>query len=164
MGFFIGTATNKVDRKGRVSVPFSFRKAIAESGYQGFIVFPGPTRGNLEACSYERYAELMEDMDFLVPSDPRRIKLEQRLVSDAVELSLDTEGRVGLPAAMIGLCQIDDHAAFVGKAHHFEIWSPALYEAQAEKNREMVDGEDVSLPWLKRQAKLARDGGDGGGV
>lgn len=162
MGFFIGTATNKVDRKGRVSVPFSFRKAIADSMVQGFVVFPGPTRGHLEACSYERYAELMEDMDYLEPNDPRRIKLSQRLVSDAVELALDTEGRVGLPSAMLSLCNIDDRAAFVGKAQHFEVWSPDLYEAQAERNRSIDDGEDVSLPWLKRQAKLARSGGEGG--
>lgn len=161
MGFFIGAATNKVDRKGRVSVPFSFRKAIADSGVQGFVVFPSPSRKNLEACSYERYAELMEDLDFLEPSDPRRTKLSQRLVSDAHEMMLDTEGRIGLPSGFVAMCGIDNKASFVGKAHHFEIWGPDQYEGQAAKNREIEDGEDVSLPWLKAQAKLARSGEGG---
>lgn len=161
MGFFIGAATNKVDRKGRVSVPFSFRKAIADSGVQGFVIFPSPSRNNLEACSYERYAELMEDLDYLEPSDPRRTKLSQRLVSDAHELMLDTEGRIGLPADFVAMCNIDDRASFVGKAQHFEIWGPEKYEEQAQKNREIEDGEDVSLPWIRRHAKLARSGEGG---
>eukprot|EP01042_Synura_sphagnicola_P032198 gene32198-41447_t len=46
---FVSHFTNRLDAKGRVSIPASFRGVLARDGYEGLYVFPAPDPARL-AC------------------------------------------------------------------------------------------------------------------
>ena len=62
---FLSSYENKIDKKGRVSVPASFRSFLTTQGYNGFVSYPSFSNPALECCTQER----METMD----SDPLEI-------------------------------------------------------------------------------------------
>src|SRR5215470_20367067 len=62
---FLSTYVNKVDRKGRVSVPATFRAAVADQGYPGIVAFPSPRYDALEASGMKRMDEIIARMDAL---------------------------------------------------------------------------------------------------
>ena len=63
MATFIGTFENKVDKKGRVSVPATFRQALAGQGFQGIVAFPSHRADALEACGMDFIEEMKSRMD-----------------------------------------------------------------------------------------------------
>ncbi len=62
MAVFLSTYVNKVDKKGRVSVPAEFRKVL--SG-QGMVIFKSLQYPSLEACSAEHLEQLSESLEAL---------------------------------------------------------------------------------------------------
>ena len=48
---FLSSFENKIDKKGRVSVPATFRSHLNSIGYNGFISYPSFNHQALEACS-----------------------------------------------------------------------------------------------------------------
>jgi MraZ protein len=55
---FLSTFVNKVDRKGRVSVPATFRAAVADQRFPGIVVFPSFKYEALDASGINRMDEL----------------------------------------------------------------------------------------------------------
>ncbi len=53
MAVFIGTFENKVDRKGRVSVPAQFRQTLAAQSFQGIVAFRSYRADAIEACGFD---------------------------------------------------------------------------------------------------------------
>ena len=165
MTLFISTFENKVDRKGRVSVPASFRMALSEPhcilvGYlppnkalTGFdrsrldILYPQPLDGLQSDDSQPNPAEKEERIA------RERLRLQREMMGqsdDGVmdtlnantrELSFDGEGRVVLPADLMRRANIEDRAMFVGRGARFEIWNPDLYERQREAEFKVLAGE-----------------------
>ena len=133
---FLSTFVNKVDRKGRVSVPAPFRAALAGDAYQGIIACPslsdtaldGFGRAMLEELNRRRLDRTMADGDFeraLLGGD----SVVDTIMALAHELPFDGEGRIVLPAALAEAAQIADRAAFVGRGSRFQIWSPENFDA-----------------------------------
>lgn len=60
---FLGTYFNKVDRKGRVSVPAPFRQVLAADPFQGIVCFASPRAKAIQGCGLGLMAELMESVD-----------------------------------------------------------------------------------------------------
>ena len=55
---FLSSFENKIDKKGRVSVPATFRSHLNSMGYNGFISYPSFNHAALEACSQDRIEKL----------------------------------------------------------------------------------------------------------
>mgnify|MGYP003126669803 CR=1 FL=1 len=93
MGVFTGTHTNKVDKKGRVSVPKTFRALFEREVFQGVYVFPSFRQPALEACPesfMERIVDSLEDLPmFSDEQDDLSI-----IIESAERLAFDPEGRV----------------------------------------------------------------------
>ena len=51
---FLSSFENKLDKKGRVSVPATFRSHLSSMGYNGFISYPSFNHTALEACTQDR--------------------------------------------------------------------------------------------------------------
>ena len=136
MTSFLSTFVNKVDRKGRVSVPAPFRAALAADPYQGIIIYPSMTdaaldgfgRSMLEELSRRQLDKTMSDGDFEQALLGGGNSLISTIMAMAHELPFDGEGRIVLPAALTEQVQITDRATFVGRGSRFQIWSPELFE------------------------------------
>src|SRR3546814_8316720 len=63
MSMFFGTHENKIDKKGRVSVPASFRVAVGSQNVPGVIIFPSwNSPGAYDACHGNFLATLSKSM------------------------------------------------------------------------------------------------------
>ena len=69
---FLSSHENKVDKKGRVSVPATFRSYITNLGYNGFICYPSFNYSAIEACSQNRIEQIADSIDALNPFEEKR--------------------------------------------------------------------------------------------
>ena len=133
MAVFFGTFENKVDRKGRVSVPAAFRQALAGSAFQGIVARPSYRNGAVEACDLE----FMEQLNASVAANELYSEAHDDLAftifADSYRLPFDGEGRIILLPALIEHAGISDRAGFVGVGSSFQIWEPqALTQAKTD--------------------------------
>ena len=160
MKFFVGNQTNKVDKKGRVSVPASFRAAVSNSAFQGVVLFPSIMHDAIEACTIERFERLVAEVDTLDPYSEERQVLSEVLFGMSEQLAWDTEGRFGVPSALAAHAGISDAAKFVGKATHFEIWNPAAHGEDTSDVLARAREKKLALPWGRAAGLSASKGGD----
>ena len=82
---FLSSYENKIDKKGRVSVPATFRSHLSSMGYNGFISYPSFNHAALEACSQDRIERLSQTIDSLNPETQSKLMKKdsggQRLLS-----------------------------------------------------------------------------------
>ena len=132
---FRGEAENKVDAKGRVSIPAPFRRVLEEgdpdwtSGLNpNFVIVYGRRNSKcLEGYSLSS----MNDVDDLVSRLPRYSKereiLERLLNSQSIYVQVDENGRIVIPPRIRERAQITSKAMFVGMGDKFQIWEPDSY-------------------------------------
>ena len=69
---FLSTYENKLDKKGRVSVPASFRSYLSNLGYNGVICFPSFNNQSIEAWSQNRIEKISNAIDSLNPFEEKK--------------------------------------------------------------------------------------------
>lgn len=145
MALFISTYVNKVDKKGRVSIPANFRNVLGDQSFQGIIIYYSFINTCIEACDMERIQVLSQNIDNLDPYSEERDALATAILGGSVQLSFDNEGRVMLPQDLMQLSEISDKATFVGKGATFEIWNPEKFKIYAEKSHNLAKQERGKL-------------------
>ena len=133
---FRGESVNRVDAKGRVSVPASFRRVLelgdpdwTESANPSFVLIYGLDGNNcLNGYTRREADRLGADIARLPYGDQRR-RMERRLMTQSVFVTLDDNGRFVLSQTLRDQFAIADEAKFAGMNEKFEIWNPAAYEA-----------------------------------
>ena len=121
---FRGTVTNKVDAKGRVSVPAKFRALIESEGLSGIVCYPA-LRGDVIEAGGRRLMEQIEMMlARLEPFSDEWEALSHALVGASVELAFDSEGRITLPESLRAVAGITRSVGFVGLGTRFQLWQP----------------------------------------
>ncbi|MBI1205686.1 MAG: MraZ family transcriptional regulator [Azospirillum sp.] len=159
MAIFLSSFVNKVDRKGRVSVPAEFRRILANQN--GVVVFRSLQHPALEACSTEHLEQLSESLESQdLPPDEYEL-IETTIFGGSVQLPFDGEGRIVLPQSLCEFAGIAEEAAFVGRRKTFQIWEPkrlAEYEASA---RDIARSKDISLSKIIARAAIAKANGRG---
>ena len=136
MSVYFGTFENKVDRKGRVSVPATFRQNLATSAFQGIVAFHYHTPNAVEACDLEFMARLQDSVSDYDLFSEAHDDLAFNIFAESHQLPFDGEGRVILPAALLEITGIEDRAAFVGKGPTFQIWEPAALATRKSAARD----------------------------
>ena len=145
MALFIDTFVNKVDRKGRVSVPASFRAAIAGAtlngqSFHGIVAFPSFKHPAVQCAGIDWMADLGGRVSQVELFSDEHDDLTATLFADAKQLAFDGEGRIVLPDALAKHAGITNLAAFVGRGTIFEIWEPRGFETyKAEARRRAVE-------------------------
>jgi len=134
VALFLSRFDNKVDRKGRVSVPAPFRAALSQQAFQGVVVYPSPVAPALEGCGRDRIEEIAASIDNFNPYSEEGGALAAAILTRSAELAFDGEGRVVLPEALMTFAGITEAATFAGRGATFQIWNPeayAVYERDA---------------------------------
>ena len=131
---FSGTFVNKIDAKGRISVPAPFRMVIQAKGLDGVVLYPSPIgEPCIEGCGSDRLEAISDRM----PDDPLPGVMEDAaahlIIGTARQVPFDGGGRIVLPEEFLASAGLSDKGAFVGKGRTFQIWEPkALADAQAK--------------------------------
>lgn len=138
MGLFLSTTINNIDKKGRVSVPASFRSALQLPDFSGVVLFRSLYDPILEGCSYGRMVQLSQHYDKLsfeitTPNNDQSI-----IFAEAQLLSFDAEGRISIPQDLRDYAGITNQIAFVGRGATFELWNPEAVQAHHEALRTKI--------------------------
>ncbi len=139
MSVFTGTHINKIDKKGRVSVPAPFRSALAKEGATGVAVFPSYSFPAIEGCGPGLIEQLAAGafLDYNLFS-PGQAGLATHIFGIIQQLDWDSEGRVLLPQPLAARFGIGEQAVFVGNGRFFQIWEPAAHaKHEAERTQQI---------------------------
>jgi MraZ protein len=146
MSLFLSTFVNKVDRKGRVSVPSSFRAALASEAFQGVVLFRASGHRCIEGFAFSAMEELASRMDHFDLFSAEQDDMATAIFGEAVQLPLDGDGRVVLPADLCSFAGVQERAAFVGLGRKFQIWAPEVFEKRRDEARLQVQEKGLTLP------------------
>lgn len=135
MNRFLSSAVNRIDAKGRVSVPAHFRAVVLQRGYSELYAIrqldvPALDVGGLDLLDrYEArisqedpFMQMADDMSFFVHGDGGFLKLDQ-------------DGRITVTDFIRDHTGITNEAAFVGRGDFFQIWEPARLAAHGAQVR-----------------------------
>ena len=146
MELFLSTYVNKVDRKGRVSVPATFRSTLATNREPNLVVaFPSHRLPALECTGSDRMSEMQGRIESLEQFSDEYENLSL-LFADSVPLTMDPEGRVILPGNLKEHAEITDEVAFVGLGARFQLWNPARFREHSAAVRERSRRQGTTLP------------------
>lgn len=145
MALFLSTYQNRIDKKGRVSVPASFRAVLGKEDFMGIIAYGSFVNPCIEACGMARIQRLSESIDALDPFSTERDAFATSILGGSIQLAFDSEGRVMLPEELLLTAKIKDEAAFIGKGETFEIWNPAQLADYAAKASELAKTKRATL-------------------
>ena len=144
---FLSSHENKIDKKGRVSVPATFRSYLNTMGYNGFITYPSFSNFALEACSQDRIEKISNSIDSLNPFEEKRDFFATSVLSESENLHFDTEGRVSIPEKLLNHAKIKYNILFVGLGKTFQIWEPKNFEKFKFVARKKAFQNRSNLKW-----------------
>jgi len=154
VALFLSTFVNKVDRKGRVSVPATFRTVLSQQSFSGVVVFPSLRSAAIEGSGIDRFERLAEGIDDLNPFSDEHDDFSKAIFGKAHQLPFDSEGRIIIPENLLAHAGITEHAAFVGQGRSFQIWEP---DAFAQREAEAVDRATRDRATLKMRPPPSED-------
>ena len=144
---FLSSFENKLDKKGRVSVPATFRSHLSALGYNGFISYPSFNHSALEACSQDRIEKLSSTIDSLNPFEEKRDYFATSVLSESESHQFDTEGRVSISEKLLNHAKIKNNVLFVGLGRTFQIWEPTNFEKFKLLARKKAFQNRSNLKW-----------------
>ena len=98
---FLSTYENKLDKKGRVSVPASFRSHLSNLGYNGVVCYPSFNNQCIEAWSQDRIEKISNAIDALNPFEEKKDFFATSILSESINLQFDSEGRISVPEKLL---------------------------------------------------------------
>ncbi len=135
MNRFLSSAVNRIDAKGRVSVPAHFRAVVQQRGYSELYAIrqlevPALDVGGLDLL--DRYEERIALQDpFLQTTDDMSFFVH----GDGSFLKLDQDGRINVNDFIREHTGISSEVAFVGRGNFFQIWDPERLRAYGAEVR-----------------------------
>ena len=149
---FMDTVLNKVDAKGRVSLPADYRAIVKETGSE-IVCYRSLSSPCIEGCLedlLDKLATQMEDsLDFFSATQD---DLTNLVFGDAKRYPFDSTGRIMLSEKLLKHAQITGSAVFVGKGRKFQIWNPENWEKEEKRIREQVLKVRPSLKEASRES------------
>ena len=144
---FLSTYENKLDKKGRVSVPASYRAYLSNLGYNGVICYPSFNNQSIEAWPQDRIEKISNTIDTLSPFEEKRDFFATSILSESTNLQFDSEGRILLTLKLIKHAKIKKSMIFVGQGKTFQIWEPTIFEKFRANARKKANLNRSSLKW-----------------
>jgi len=144
MSVFLSNFVNRLDKKGRVSVPASFRAALG-SDASGIVVFRSLQNEALDGCSIGHLELLSQSLDKQDLAPDVYELIETTIFGGSVQLPFDSEGRITLPQSLAHAVGIEDEVAFVGRRKTFQLWNPKKLAAHDAAARSAARSKDISL-------------------
>ena len=147
---FLSTYENRIDKKGRVSVPASFRSYLSNLGYNGVICYPSFNNLCIEAWPQDRIEKISNAIDALNPFDEKKDFFATSILSESINLQFDSEGRISLTTKLLKHAKINNSMLFVGQGKTFQIWEPAIFEKFKVSAKKKSNINRSSLKWEKQ--------------
>lgn len=146
---FLGTHQNRLDAKGRVSVPAPFRaalRALDDANGTHLVLRPSHQHPCIEAWPSAEFEALSEPLNQLDIFSQAHDDLAASLYSDAFPVEADKEGRIVLPNSLVSYAGLAETVVFMGLGRIFQIWEPEAAERRRIEARERARVHGFTLP------------------
>ena len=143
MDRYVSNFTNRLDAKGRVSIPASFRAVLARDGHEGLFVHPALGAPALDCGGNVLIGQIDSFLAGFPAYSDERDQLSVATFGTSEVLRIDPEGRIGLTESVRNHAGVSDAVTFVGLGPKFQLWEPGRFEAHLEAARTRV--RDIKL-------------------
>ena len=160
MDRFVSNVTLRLDSKGRVSIPASFRSVLGRDGFDGLYCYPALALPAIDAGGNALMSEIEALIARYAPFSDQRERFAIALYGTSETLKIDGEGRVMLSETLKRHAGISDSVTFVGLGHKFQIWESSRFQSElaeaTQKVRELKS--ELSSQSAARNAQVAAPG------
>ena len=153
MEFFFSKYFNKIDKKGRISFPSSFRNILPKSNRNEIILYKSIKSPSIEGCGVGRLEEIAKRINNLDFFSEDYDDFSTSIFSEIVSTNIDKEGRFLLPEELKDYANIKSEAAFFGQGYFFQIWEPKAGIKNINLSRNRLLKEKKSLRMILTQQK-----------
>ena len=147
---FLASYENKLDKKGRVSVPASYRSYLSNLGYNGVICYPSFNHQSIEAWPQDRIEKISNTIDSLNPFDEKKDYFATSILSESTNLQFDGEGRILITQKLLKHAKIKNSMLFVGQGKTFQIWEPTAFEKFRVSAMKKSNINRANLKWEQK--------------
>ena len=141
---FRGHSERNLDPKGRLMLPPEFREEVLKWSPEGKLMLT-----NFDGCvvgypmpEWERIEESFQRVNVL---DARLRNLQRFIISGAVEVVLDKQGRILVPPYLRSYAKLDKDAILAGVGTKFELWDKSIFEERRRVTEENFDADMAAL-------------------
>lgn len=124
---FRGIAQLNLDSKGRLAVPARHRDALIER-CGGHLVITADADRCLLLYPLPDWELIQQKLEALSNLDARVRELQRRLIGFAVDVELDSAGRVLIAPELRQFAQLEKSVVLVGQGKKFELWNRDNWE------------------------------------
>ena len=135
----------KLDRKGRVLLPASFRDELPTDDRSAFVLYHSPNlAGVVNGNSRAGFDAMLQTLriEALGPKGSLKATLDDEafdpagfLSASARTIALEPDGRFSLPAEFADVLGVDDGVMLVGKGDKFQLWNPKRWQARRDADK-----------------------------
>ena len=145
MDLFFSQFLNKIDKKGRISLPSLFRNALPNNNKNEIILYKSLKYNSIEGCNKNRIIEITKRIDKLDFFSEDEEDFSLSIFSEIVPTNIDKEGRFLIPEHLKKHANLSNEAIFVGQGHYFQIWEPKAAITRQQKSRKRLINEKKTL-------------------
>jgi MraZ protein len=142
----IGGDRYAIDHKGRISIPSDLRRDSEGRPLTTLFINRG-FDGCVNVFSPEAWEKQMRQIRRIPPGDVNGRAFKRAFLMDAREVTVDAQGRIPIPPALIRRADLGKEARVHGDDDHIEIWNPQTYEAKV--GPVLDDFENLASIYLK---------------
>ena len=146
----MSSAINKIDSKGRISIPAPFRSVLEFQGYPGVYLFPSFTSKAVDGGGQDLIDQISLSVEKMQLFAEETDALSTALFADTYSLSYDQDGRISLPEILIEHANLSEKVIFVGQGRKFQMWNPDNFnefkreaKIKALENRNLIGPSTV---------------------
>ena len=129
MNIFLSNTVNKIDSKGRVSIPSQFRSVLENQGFAGVYLYPSFTSQSIDGGGEVLINQIAESIETMKLFAEETDALATALFSETYQLNYDQDGRISLPESLINHAGLKDKVTFAGIGQKFQMWEPSAFES-----------------------------------
>ncbi len=129
MATFIGDFECKVDVKGRIILPMSFKKQMPADAREQFVVRKDIFEKCLVLYSIEDWNRQLDKIRRRInPYNREHNKFLRNFFKGTAELTLDSNNRMLIPKRLLDLIDAQRDVVLAGQDGRIEIWAADIYE------------------------------------
>ena len=136
MNYLIGTYECKIDVKGRLLIPSSFKKQLAPVIPRGFVLKRAVFQNCLELYPLAQWEKLIKKVNSLNRFKKKNNDFIRRFTAGVKFIELDGNGRLLIPKDLIEFSNINRDVTLSTSVNIIEIWDKSSYEKAIADSRD----------------------------
>ncbi len=124
---FLGSYNNKIDKKGRLAIPFQYRNQLTDSAVICRDIYGKECLCLYPEDAWEKFTEKVNAMPSVVGNE-----LKRYLYSGSCNVEFDAQGRVLIPAKLREHAHLESAVAVIGMGERLELWNADAWTGEDE--------------------------------